>query len=106
MTVTRASFITAKPEFAKAGNTQIDAALAAAELETSDTAFGDSRDWAVILKTADMLGASPAGRDARLMLKDTGAATTYGVQLLAMQQAAAVSASRFGSQPPVSEDDE
>ena len=97
MTVTRASFLEAKPEFAKAGTAQIDAALAFAEAETSDEAFGDSRDLAVILKTADILAASPAGRDARLFLEQTGASTTYGVQRLALDSAAALSASRFGS---------
>lgn len=97
MTVSVATMIATHPEFAKAGTVQITAALAFAELETSDTAFGDSRDYAVMLKAADKLAASPAGRDARLMLKDAGAATTYGVELMRMQEAAALSASRFGS---------
>jgi hypothetical protein len=97
MTVTAASFLLAKPEFAKAGTAQIAAALDFAELETSDEAFGDSRDYAVILKTADILAQSPAGRDARLMLAQTGAATTYGVERLRLDTVAALSASRFGS---------
>lgn len=101
MTVTLASFKISKPEFLKAGDAQITAALGFAENETSDTAFGDSRDYAVILKTADILAASPAGRDARLMLKDAGASTTYGVELARMQSAAALSASRFGSSETV-----
>ena len=105
MTVTLASFKIAKPEFVKAGDAQITAALAFAENETSDTAFDDSRDFAVILKTADILAASPAGRDARLMLKETGAATTYGVELARMQSAAALSASRFGSSESIPSDE-
>lgn len=97
MTVSNATFLETHPEFAKAGTDQITAALAFAELETSDTAFGDSRDYAVMLKAADKLAASPSGRDARLFLEQTGASTTYGVQLMRMQEAGALSASRFGS---------
>lgn len=97
MTVSSATFLAAKPEFAKAGTAQIAAALAFAELETSDTAFGDSRDYAVILKAADILAQSPAGRDSRLMIGQTGAATTYGVERLRLDSVAAVSASRFGT---------
>jgi hypothetical protein len=97
MAVTVASFKVARPEFVKAGDAQITAALAFAELETSDTAFGDSRDYAVILKTADILAQSPAGRDSRLMLQQTGAATTYGVERLRLDTVAALSASRFGT---------
>lgn len=97
MAVTSADLIAAKPEFARAGTAQIAAALAFAELETSDEAFGDSRDYAVILKAADILGQSPAGRDARLMIAQTGASTTYGVERLRLDSVAAVSASRFGT---------
>ncbi len=105
MTVTAASFLVARPEFLKAGAAQIAAALAFAELETSDNAFGASRDYAVILKTADILAQSPAGRDARLMIAQTGAATTYGAERLKIDSAAALSASRFGSSESSTGDD-
>lgn len=97
MTVTVASFKISCPEFVKAGDAQIASALAFAELETSAEAFGDSRDYAVTLLAADRLAQSPAGRDSRLMIKDTGAGSTYGVQREKMNSAAALSASRFGS---------
>ncbi len=98
MTVSRASFVEAFPEFSKAGNAMIDAQLAMVELEVSD-AFGDSRDLAVMLKLADSLALSPWGRYARMVPKgvDNAFSSTYGVRFRAMAEANGVSASRLGS---------
>jgi len=98
MAVTRDSFVEAFPEFAKANTAMVVARLAMVELEVSDS-FGDSRDYAVMLKLADALALSPWGRDQRMVPKgvDNAFSSTYGVALQRMQEANAVSASRLGS---------
>jgi hypothetical protein len=98
MTVSVASFLIAFPSFVKTNTAQIEAQLAMAELETSDS-FGESRDLAVMLRLAHELSLDPAGRDARLAPKgvDHQFSSTYGLRLLRLQEANAVSASRLGS---------
>lgn len=98
MAVTVAAFVEAFPEFAKAGAAMVEARLAFAELEVSDS-FGDSRDLAVMLRLADDLALSPWGRDARMVPKgvDNAFSSTYGLRFRAMAEANGVSASRLGS---------
>ena len=98
MTVSVAAFKICFGEFAKAGDAMLAAQLALVELEVSDS-FGTSRDLAVMLKLADALALSPWGRDARMVPKgvDNAYTSTYGVRLMNLAQANAVSASRLGS---------
>lgn len=65
MATTTTAFLVRYPEFAKANAAMLTAALADAELMTSD-AFGDKRDLAVYLQLADALATGPSGRDAQL----------------------------------------
>jgi hypothetical protein len=103
VTVTVASFKVAYPEFGKAGDAMLEAALVDIELEVSDD-FGDSRDAAVMLRLADRLALSPSGRDARLDPKKA-TSSTYGERFQAMASALAVSATRCGSPPHCRRDD-
>ena len=99
MAVSRASFLVSFPEFLLAGDTLIDATLAAAELRTSDS-FGAQRDRALMLRCADMLANSPSGRDARMvMLQKSGtySASVYAREFQELSEANAVSASRMGA---------
>lgn len=98
MAVSVASFLICFPEFTKAGSTMLAAQLPLVELEVSDS-FGTSRDLAVMLKLADALALSPWGRDARMVPKgvDNAYTSTYGVRLMNLAQANAVSASRLGT---------
>jgi hypothetical protein len=73
----------------------LTAQLALAELEVSDS-FGASRDLAVYLRLADALALSPWGRDAR-MVTPAASTSTYGMRLMSMALANAVSASRLGT---------
>ncbi len=103
MTVTVDSFKVAYPEFGKAGDAMLESALAQTELEVSD-AFEDQRDTAVMLRLADRLAVSPAGRDARLDPRKA-TSSTYGERFQAMASALAVSATRCGSPPLCRRDD-
>lgn len=94
MTVSVASFKIGYPEFVSAGDALIAAKLEDAELQTSDS-YGDQRDVAVALLTADLLATSPWGRDAR-MLPDDQRTSTYATQLWSLRRANAVSALRLG----------
>lgn len=92
MTVSVQSFKIAFPEFIKAGDAMLAVQLTYAEFEVSDS-FGDYRDLAVMLRLADTLALSPAGRDART---NTASNTTYGLRFQRLAESNAVSASRLG----------
>jgi hypothetical protein len=99
MAVTRASFLVSFPEFSLAGTDLLDATLAAVEYQVSDS-FGDQRDRAVMLRTADRLANSPWGRDARRLSDGTVPTSTYSTEFDELARANAVSASRMGSRWP------
>jgi hypothetical protein len=93
--VTVASFKVAFPEFLKAGDPMLEAQLALAEIQVSDS-FEDERDHAVMLRLADNLALSPWGRNARLV-SEKATTSTYGDRFRIMAEVNAVRASRMGS---------
>lgn len=94
MTVSVSSFKAWDPSFNNAGDLLIAAKLEEAELTTSDS-FGDQRDLAVMLLTADLLATSPWGRDARMLAEDQRT-STYATRLWSLRRQNAVRALRFG----------
>ena len=95
-TPTRAGFLVAFPEFAAAGTTLLDATLAAALFQVSDS-VGDQYERMVYLRTADRLANSPWGRDARRLADGSVPTSTYATEFNELAEANAVSASRLGS---------
>jgi hypothetical protein len=93
MAASTASFLLAYPSFVNAGTTELNAALADAELLTSDS-YGALRDTVVYLTMADSLSRSPSGRDAKLADDEK---TVYQHTLDRLKSANAVTASRLGS---------
>lgn len=79
MTVTRTSLLTEHPEWANAPTDLVDAKLAAAKALLDTDVLGDLYDYAVVLKTCQLLALSPFSRDMRLS-KDDGT-TIYDREL-------------------------
>jgi hypothetical protein len=72
---TLSTFRAARPEFAEATDSQVTAALVAAEAQTDVEVFGDLTDAAHMWLTAHLISATPGGVSARL--KGEGFATLY-----------------------------
>jgi hypothetical protein len=101
MAVTISSFKARYPEFSKAGDVMLAAALTGVEAVVSVDAFASdaARDEYVMLSLAHALALSPMGRDAQLVAKD-GKTTTYTARLSAMRDAkACLHPNRWGTLP-------
>lgn len=79
MAVNVAAFKVSFPEFAKAGDTLLEAHLAQAALEVDAGLWGVWADNGVMLTAAHSLAMSPFGMNARMVAKD--GSTTYGKKL-------------------------
>jgi hypothetical protein len=86
MSATLAEFKIAFPEFALIGDTLIQSRLTMAGTWVSSVMFADMYDYAVMLKAADLLAASPLGEQARMTIKG-GRSTIYGEQFEALKRA-------------------
>lgn len=63
MAVTRTSFLAEQPEWANAPTDLVDAKLATAQNLLDSDVLGDLYDYAVVLKTCQLLAVSPFARD-------------------------------------------
>ena len=88
MTIDRAAFLAAKPEFAQTTTSVVDAALAVALAGCKVGVFGNRLDEAVIKRTARELAAGPSGRSVR-MVPNAGE-TTYERDWQAISKACTV----------------
>lgn len=66
MAVTRASLLIEHPEWANASSALVDAKLATAQNLLDSDVLGDLYDYAVVLKTCQLLAISPFARDMKL----------------------------------------
>lgn len=70
MAVTRSSLLVEHPEWANAPTDIVDAKLATAQNLLSSDVLGDLYDYAVVLKTCQLLAVSPFARDMELSMSD------------------------------------
>jgi hypothetical protein len=80
--MTAAEFKAIYPEFATAADALVNAKIAEADLQTSDS-FGTRRDSVLALLTSHLLAISPYGVNAKMVNKDGG--TVYGERLKTVQ---------------------
>lgn len=88
---TRAQFVVQFPEFAATNAPQVEAHLAAAELEIDREVWADKGDQGQMYLAAHKLALSPYGNNAEVVLKNSEPShhgqTTYGVHYDAMAMA-------------------
>jgi len=70
MAVTRTSLLAEHPEWANAPTDLVDAKLATAQNLLDSDVLGDLYDYAVVLKTCQLLAISPYARDMQLSASD------------------------------------
>jgi hypothetical protein len=77
MAVTRASLLIEHPEWANAPTDLVDAKLATAQNLLDSDVLGDLYDYAVVLKTCQLLASSPYARDMKLSLESRDGKITH-----------------------------